>query len=39
MTGCGQKKNLVKISINYPKAAGDTVTIGRLNMASLAGIL
>jgi thiol-disulfide isomerase/thioredoxin len=38
MTGCGQKKNLVKISINYPKAAGDTVTIGRLNMASLAGI-
>lgn len=38
MTGCGQKKNLVRISITYPKAAGDTVIVGRTNMISLAGI-
>lgn len=38
MAGCGQKKNLVKISIDYPKAAGDTVIVGRTNLISLAGI-
>lgn len=38
MTGCGRKKNLVRISINYPKAAGDTVTVGRVNMINLDAI-
>ncbi|WP_342083834.1 TlpA family protein disulfide reductase [Dyadobacter sp. OTU695] len=38
MTGCGQEKNFVRISITYPKAAGDTVIVGRTNMISLAGI-
>lgn len=38
MVGCGQKKNLVKISIKYPEAAGDTITVGRTNMISLVGI-
>ncbi len=39
LVGCTQeKKNLVRISINYPKAAGDTVIVGRTNMISLAGI-
>lgn len=33
MSGCDQKKkNLVKISINHLKAAGDTVLIARTNM-------
>lgn len=39
LTGCGQKKNnLVKISLNYPKAAGDTILIARTNMVSLDSI-
>jgi thiol-disulfide isomerase/thioredoxin len=39
MSGCGQKKkNLVKISINHLKAAGDTVTIARTNMVSFDNI-
>ncbi|WP_149242217.1 TlpA disulfide reductase family protein [Dyadobacter sp. 32] len=39
MTGCEKKsKNTVKISFNFPKAAGDTVKVGRTNMISLASI-
>lgn len=39
LTGCDQKKkNLVKIAIDYPKAAGDTIYIGRTNMINLANI-
>lgn len=39
LVGCDQKKkNLVKISINYPKAAGDTVRIARDNMIDLTDI-
>ena len=39
LLGCGRdKKNLVRISINYPKAAGDTVLIARTNMVSLDSI-
>ncbi|GGH49870.1 hypothetical protein GCM10007423_52160 [Dyadobacter endophyticus] len=39
LIGCGQKKdNLVRISFNYPKAAGDTVLIARTNMVSLDSI-
>jgi len=38
-TGCKKEpKESVKISINFPKAAGDTIIIGRTNMISLAGI-
>lgn len=39
LIGCDQKKkNLVKISINYPKAAGDTVRIAKGNMIDLTDI-
>lgn len=39
LVGCDQKKkNLVRISINYPKAAGDTVRIARDNMIDLSDI-
>ena len=38
-TGCEKNsKHSVKIFINFPKAAGDTVIVGRTNMISLASI-
>ena len=38
-TGCEKKaKQLVKISINFPKAAGDTIVLGRTNLISLAAV-
>jgi len=37
--GCEKKsKQSVIISINFPKAAGDTVVVGRTNLMSLAGV-
>jgi thiol-disulfide isomerase/thioredoxin len=39
ITGCEKKsKESVKISIDFPKAAGDTVIVGRTNMISLEGV-
>lgn len=39
LIGCDQKKNnSVKISIDYPKAAGDTILLGRTNLIDLASI-
>ena len=39
LLGCGrEKKDLVRISINYPKAAGDTISVGRVNMVNVSTI-
>jgi len=38
-TGCKKRpKQSVKISIDFPTAAGDTIVVGRTNMISLAGV-
>ncbi|ACT93288.1 TlpA family protein disulfide reductase [Dyadobacter fermentans] len=38
-TGCEYKKNnSVKVTIDYPKLAGDTVSIGRVNMVDVSTI-